>query len=866
MLANLYPPLVETYPPAFIQNQDCIIYFDFNSLTSYSSSLTVDIKVKDNKTNKSVLKDKLETINKNINVDEDKYSIIISNADLESPFKNNQYYQVQLRLRNSDGSLSEWSTACLIKPIAQPIFKISNLTESTSKSKSIKGFFDLPTIIGTLSFVDSDGNVTEESEALLNYCIKLYHIEKINGNDTIVYDIDDDISYTDYSSPLSFTYFTHCDFEPGIEYTLEVTYTTTNLFSETKKYYFNIYQTSEIITDFNFNGDIVANEELGCLEIPFIIGDKFKNISLMRAKIEDNKRWEEIQIFPISADFIQEHGNNFIYKDYTVESGYRYSYKFREIDSYGAYSASSMEKISPVINFEHSYLFKDGIQLCIKYNPNITGYKKNIQENLTETLGSKYPLVRRKGLTGYVSFTLTGTIESSMDYFSLYTNNTKSDSTMSGINSNESITHTFLNTNFTKDNFGLTSFQDERIFRDAVINFLSENNIKLFKSPTEGNLLVKINNISFTPNQTLGRKIWDFSATLTEIDDCTFSNYLKYGIITKNNAIDYFNSITREHGQCAGIFRNNENIFDYISKYKELYTDGNLNYKRNVKYLTSFHLEIDTELYRPYLIDTINKIPLSNPASDTIFNLSHILLGYLIEVNDNKIIIPPSGLYDFESNMNIGIDNIRIILPTENYPQLIDLVLNYTVVFYDNQIQKKQVSEIYVEKCLGQYIDTFYPSNVNLYDAIYGRRYYDFEDYADKFTNIVVALIEGEPGTLVELKDGSDLNYEKHMIGPTGVLKLKDRNNTSINGIHVLGRLFIHTDNDLCKSSEYNDSMINDRENPSKITINNQTYDCERDGSLLLVKMPVDLNIEYTYDRQRIEYVKTPTQLLEDTL
>ena len=52
----------------------------------------------------------------------------------------------------------------------------------------------------------------------------------------------------------------------------------------------------------------------------------------------------------------------------------------------------------------------------------------------------------------------------------------------------------------------------------------------------------------------------------------------------------------------------------------------------------------------------------------------------------------------------------------------------------------------------------------------------------------------------------------------------------------------------------------------SKITIDNQTYDCERDGSLLLVKMPVDLNIEYTYDRQRIEYVKTPTQLLEDTL
>jgi len=53
----------------------------------------------------------------------------------------------------------------------------------------------------------------------------------------------------------------------------------------------------------------------------------------------------------------------------------------------------------------------------------------------------------------------------------------------------------------------------EREFRKKVSDFLYENNIKLFRSLTEGNILVKLQNIAFQPIDSLGRRLYSFSAT-----------------------------------------------------------------------------------------------------------------------------------------------------------------------------------------------------------------------------------------------------------------------------------------------------------------------------------------------------------------
>lgn len=58
----------------------------------------------------------------------------------------------------------------------------------------------------------------------------------------------------------------------------------------------------------------------------------------------------------------------------------------------------------------------------------------------------------------------------------------------------------------------------EREFRELVYQFLYNNKVKLFRSNPEGNILVKLTNISFTPMEQLGRQLYSFTAEATEID------------------------------------------------------------------------------------------------------------------------------------------------------------------------------------------------------------------------------------------------------------------------------------------------------------------------------------------------------------
>lgn len=69
----------------------------------------------------------------------------------------------------------------------------------------------------------------------------------------------------------------------------------------------------------------------------------------------------------------------------------------------------------------------------------------------------------------------------------------------------------------------------EREFRRRVMEFVYDGKPKIFKSPTEGLLLVKLTDISLTPNTTLGRMIYDFSCTMTEIGKIDASSLAKYG-------------------------------------------------------------------------------------------------------------------------------------------------------------------------------------------------------------------------------------------------------------------------------------------------------------------------------------------------
>lgn len=179
--------------------------------------------------------------------------------------------------------------------------------------------------------------------------------------------------------------------------------------------------------------------------------------------------------------------------DYSAESGIAYDY---------ACTVNGGEQIdageAATLDLEDIFLCSNGQVLKIKFNPTISGFKRNYKESFVETLGARYPFSRRSGAVDYCSFTLGGLIS------------------LEGSGARPLI----------ELDPALDDFTRERQFREAVMNFLHKNNIKLFKSATEGNLLVKLTNVSFTPEQKLGRMIYSFSCTATEMMEPSVENIL----------------------------------------------------------------------------------------------------------------------------------------------------------------------------------------------------------------------------------------------------------------------------------------------------------------------------------------------------
>lgn len=136
----------------------------------------------------------------------------------------------------------------------------------------------------------------------------------------------------------------------------------------------------------------------------------------------------------------------------------------------------------------------------IKYNPEINQVKRNIVDIITPTLGAKYPFVYRNGHQNYRTFTIGGLI-------ARY-DNTKG---VAYIGTDEDIIQ-------------------ERLYREDLLDFLYNDKVKLFSSAQEGEMLIKLSGVSVTPMKQLGRMLYSFSATATEIADCTKDNLEVFGI------------------------------------------------------------------------------------------------------------------------------------------------------------------------------------------------------------------------------------------------------------------------------------------------------------------------------------------------
>lgn len=248
-------------------------------------------------------------------------------------------------------------------------------------------------------------------------------------------------------------------------------------------------------------------------------------------RTSNNKEWSTLTTFETTelSDM-----SIFSWKDWSVEQGVTYVYAIRQMAN-GQYS-ERLKSVPIQIEFDHMFLSDGERQLKIAYNPKVSSIKDTILESKMDTIGSKYPFFFRNETVRYKEFPISGLISYLTDDNELFlTNeelglldpNNEVRSNEFGYSTNEIFkTYQPRTTNL----FGY-NFNAERIFKLAVMDWLNNGQPKLFRSPAEGNYIVRTMNVSLSPNEQVGRMLHTFSSTAYEIMEHNVDNLQAHNMI-----------------------------------------------------------------------------------------------------------------------------------------------------------------------------------------------------------------------------------------------------------------------------------------------------------------------------------------------
>lgn len=509
--------------------------------------------------------------------------------------KINTYYQLQLSLittnlnlngledesiteawleRNKD-NLSEISQVSLIRPISKiKQTYIKNLNNESFNGQIIEGWIEY-----------EDGSTLEYIE---NYTIEIIK----NGIVDYQSDIIDNFLGTSFSLKTNYYISPFTDvLSKDDSYKIIINFTTINGYKSSFEKTLTVPASQDIVVEAKNWLFFSNSEKEGAVKvsltpdfailtnnIPFQSKEGY--LEVFRAS-EDNqfKNWKKIA----HIDTPQEVWNIYStvsFLDCYCNFGEIYHYLIRYVNYESNTTFLFCEKkitdsyylpYKKSIDYNDIYLSDKNYLLHMNLNPSISGLKYVTQENISNTLGSKYPIFRRNGHTKYKQFNLSGLL-----YFEMESINNDYDSTTRSLRMRD-----FLESNTVGFYYGyqealknlqnrnyydsislprteeITSIREnpfipqgqkvlnymdygrqKHIFnkrlRDLVIEFLTNGKPKLFRTFEEGSMIVFLSDISFTPNNQLGRAVYEFSATVTEFCEATEENVLKYGLAIDN--------------------------------------------------------------------------------------------------------------------------------------------------------------------------------------------------------------------------------------------------------------------------------------------------------------------------------------------
>ena len=604
---TLYPPIVDTCTPVFLQGDPCKIWFSYSPYMDSLSDeekekLFMQVSINQQDTNKTALsKDKWATGSAVFKVNSategtkefahNLSCVTIENSDIRNGFETLQLYKAQLRFiyaETQDKALtiansfsatpyrSEWSTVTLLKCIQEPqtfIFTLDTVLREEDGSSPTN-----PLIINT-PLLNVSGHTAfqyGESETVKTYKLSLETFTISESGKIVTEQVIEaatlNTNYYDNSNSFKYKFKTMLD--NGL-YWLDISYITKNGYDSTvnsqnpfepKKYglYIQINANEGIAPPLS-DISIVSDKDNGRIIINATIDDQQTSedvtITIVRSSSNTRfKEWEEVYTA------LYHPKDKITFDDRTIESGVWYKYNFQVVDKSGARSRFIDESIynpSPLmIVFNDVFLTAGDKQLKITLNNEIGSLSYNLQESKTDTIGSQFPWIRRNGAIKYRTFSLGGLISYlGNNEMILFSNSGNSDTNIEYQNNlaEKNINGLFyskddlfpqeiseLYQSYNLDN-GITNYNDimlEKVFRDKVIDFLLEDRPVLFRSATEGNILIRLMDLSFSPNTQLKNYIYSFGSTAVEIAECNFDNFHKYNIYDSGSidiTVDTFN-------------------------------------------------------------------------------------------------------------------------------------------------------------------------------------------------------------------------------------------------------------------------------------------------------------------------------------
>lgn len=371
----------------------------------------------------------------------------------------------------------------------------------------------------------------------------------------------------------------------GTAYYLQYTVTTNNNMTISSSKYRIMYAKSvnpeiqaKVLTKLDYDNGYIEISLEGAKE-----GGVENNVtgSFMISRSDDKSDftiWDEITKF----NLVGQTPSHWSWKDMTIEHGVKYRYALQQYNDNDLYSEKILsvcvdedgKEIAEPLEayFEDAFLFDGDRQLKIKYNPKVSSFKTDLMETKIDTIGSKYPFIFRNGAVEYKEFPISGLISYLSDEQNLFISDEDLDLTKNFTNWKRGTTLDSQLANASEDFFfDLENYSDlsydevetmrqgfearqeqvkaietakqrttnpedyniasERLFKLSVLDWLNNGKTKLFRSPAEGNYIVRLMNVSLSPEDRLGRMLHTFSCTAYEIAECTYENLMAYKLL-----------------------------------------------------------------------------------------------------------------------------------------------------------------------------------------------------------------------------------------------------------------------------------------------------------------------------------------------